>query len=328
MAEVAGDGTGLAHSSTMIFGKQLLLPALAAACIGAAGVGAYFGVRADRSTAVMAGQPTPGQAFTNGPLEGPVPSAAAPATAPAVVEPSNRRPSESRTTSIARRAPGSRTASNGAAEVTGPVPAPTAEVAVDAPATVPVETETHAATAAEPEIRFDEVTVSEASVIGIRLESAVTSETAKVEDPVSARVTRDVAVDGRTVIPAGSELSGWVTEVERGGRFRERARVGIRFTSLAISDSLRVPIETETIVRDGDAPTGEATAKIGASAVVGAILGSVIGGKKGAAIGGAAGAAGGSAAVAAGGRNAAVIAAGSPLTVRLTSPATIRVARD
>jgi hypothetical protein len=86
-----------------------------------------------------------------------------------------------------------------------------------------------------------------------------------------------------------------------------------------------MPIQTEAIIRDGEAPGGEATSKIGASAVVGTILGAVIGGKKGAAIGGAAGAAGGTAAVMAGGRNDAVIASGTALTVRLTSPLSITI---
>jgi hypothetical protein len=149
-----------------------------------------------------------------------------------------------------------------------------------------------------------------------------------VEDPISAIITRDVTVDGVTAIPTGARLEGHVSVVERGGRFRERARIGIRFTTLVLDDKTRVRIDTDAIYRDGESPTGEATSKIGASAVVGSILGAVIGGRKGAAIGGAAGAAGGSAAVAAGGRNAATITAGAALTVRFTSALTLQVERD
>jgi hypothetical protein len=179
-----------------------------------------------------------------------------------------------------------------------------------------------------PAKSFDEITIEEASVIGIALDTAVTSETAKVEDKVTARVTRDVTVDGRTAIPAGARLEGHVTLVEAGGKFRNRSRIGIRFTTAVMGDRARVPIQTETIFREGDAPGTEATSKVGASAVVGAILGAVVGGKKGAAIGGAAGAAGGTAAVMAGDRNHAVLAAGSPLTVRLTAPATVVIERE
>jgi hypothetical protein len=181
----------------------------------------------------------------------------------------------------------------------------------------------------EPEKpKFEEVVVKADSVIGIRLDTPVSSETAKVEDRVNARVSRDVTAEDRLAIPAGARLEGTVTLVERGGKFKERARLGIRFTSLVLADGTRIKIDTETIFRDGDAPSGEATQKIGASTAVGAILGAVIGGKKGAAIGSATGAAGGTAAVMAGGRNAATLAAGTPLTVKLTAPVTVLVERE
>jgi hypothetical protein len=175
---------------------------------------------------------------------------------------------------------------------------------------------------------YDEYTVPGAAVIGIRLDTSISSETARVEDRVTARVTRDVTVDNRTVIPAGARLTGTVTLVERGGKMRDRARIGVRFDTLTLSDRERVPIQTETIFRDGESPSNEASSKIGASAVIGTILGAVVGGKKGAAIGAAAGAGGGTAAVMAGGRNEAAIPAGALLTVRLTSPIAIQVPHE
>jgi hypothetical protein len=164
-------------------------------------------------------------------------------------------------------------------------------------------------------------------VIGIRVERGVSSETAKVEDRVIARVTREVRVDDTLAVPAGARLEGHVTVVDRGGRFKERARIGVQFTTLVVDDA-RIRIQTEAILREGDGPAKEATAKIGASAVVGSILGAVIGGSKGAAIGGAAGAAGGSAVVAAGGRNEVSIPDGALLTVRLTDPVVLSVPTD
>ncbi len=172
----------------------------------------------------------------------------------------------------------------------------------------------------EPPVDRIELVVERDAVIGVRLDEAVSSETAKVEDRVSAVVTRDVIVEGLTAIPAGSRAEGYVTFVERGGKFREKARIGVEFSSLVLPGGEVVPIATEAIYRDGESPVGEATSKIGASAVVGTVLGAIIGGKKGAAIGGAAGAAGGTAVVAKGGVNDAVLAAGTSLTLRLTAP--------
>jgi len=209
-------------------------------------------------------------------------------------------------------------------------PVSTAEAPADSPVAAPsAPAEVIAATAEAPAPRsIDERTLLADSVIGIRMDSAVSSETAHVEDRVTARVTRDVKIDGRTAIPAGAQLEGTVTAVERGGKVRGRSRIGIRFNTLVLNQHERLAIQTDTIFRDGESPTGEATSKIGASAVVGTILGAVIGGKKGAAIGGTAGAAGGTAVVMAGDRNEAAIAPGTPLTVRLTAPVTVQMPRE
>ena len=155
------------------------------------------------------------------------------------------------------------------------------------------------------------------SVIGLQVETPVSTEKARVEDEVIARVTRDVRVGDRVAIPAGSKAHGEVTLVEKGGRLKDRARLGVRFTSIVLADGTTVPITTETIYREGESPTGSSTAKIGGAAIGGAILGGILGGGKGAAIGGAIGAGGGSAAVMAGGPKDATLSSGSPVTVRL-----------
>ena len=178
---------------------------------------------------------------------------------------------------------------------------------------------------APPAPRFVDLVVSTDSVFGLQMETAVMSEKARVEDEVVARVTRDVRVGDRVAIPAGSQARGEVTMVERGGKLRDKARLGIRFTSVVLADGTRVPFETETIYREGDSPGGESTAKIGGGAIGGAIIGGIFGGAKGAAIGAATGAGAGTAAVVAGGRNPATIASGTPVTVRVVKPATVTV---
>jgi hypothetical protein len=164
--------------------------------------------------------------------------------------------------------------------------------------------------------------------MGLQVQTAVSSERARIEDRVDARVTRDVSVDGRTAIPAGTRVLGSVTLVERGGKIKERARLGVRFHTLVLGDGTEVPIRTEAILREGDSPSGESSRKIGGAAVGGAILGAIIGGKKGAIVGGATGAGAGTAAVMAGDRNAATLPAGAVVTVRLSSPLTVEVERQ
>jgi hypothetical protein len=173
-----------------------------------------------------------------------------------------------------------------------------------------------------------EYTLDSGSVMGLQIENTVSSATARLEERVEARVTRDVRVGGEVAVPAGSRLRGEVTLVEAGGKFKERARLGIRFHTIVLADGTTVPINTETIFREGDAMSGRTAAKIGGAAVGGAIIGAILGGGKGAAIGGAAGAGAGTAATAAGPRSEATLQAGSTVTVRLSQPATVRVEKD
>lgn len=309
--------------------KPLIIATIGAGCIAAAGAGGFLaqrmnptGVSADstvQTALALEEAPLPERVTVH-----PSTTESAPPPASAVAPPAVRQPRPARAATPTPLAPAPAPAETVVSPVVEPIVVSEPVMALPPPP----EPEPLPERPAYVEPRFIETTVAEDSVIGIRLETAVSSETAKVEDRVVARVTRDVIVDGRTAIPAGARLEGVVAEVDRGGRFKERARLGVRFNRLILSENSTSRIETDIILREGDSPTGEATSKIGASAVIGAILGGVIGGKKGAAIGGSAGAAGGTAAVAAGGRNDADLAEGTPLTVRLTRPVTLLIERQ
>jgi hypothetical protein len=328
--------------------KALVLALVGATCVGAAAAGGFVAVRlnsADRSLA-DAGAPN-APAAAPAPMSDPAPVAVTPPNPPAAT-PATSASSTSRPVTPSK-SPKTAAPKNVAATTAPIVPAPTAAtsqtaasdppsaaaatpppppVATPPPPVDPPVTGADAAAPVDPAPTFDEVTVKTDSVIGLSLDNPISSETARVEDRVTAHTTRDVMVDGRVAIPRHSRLEGVVTAVERGGKFKDQARIGIRFTTLYLADNTKFPIQTEPIFRDGDAPGNEAASKVGTGSVLGAILGAVVGGKKGAAIGAAAGAGGGAATVAAGDRNAAMIPSGVPMTVRLTAPVTVIVARD
>lgn len=339
--------------------KSLVIAGTAVGCVGVAAAGGYFAGQMSSSAAAVQGAEVAGPDASQPSIEAPTPDTAAvvesapePAVRPsAPAPPSTIRQPERRPVpapiEAAREQPAPAPTTESKVKkvkaerdpVAEPLPAPVAPQSLPAaeaplpllplppgPALTP-STPVEPNNEDEPEPTKIGLTVQADSVIGVRLETPVSSATAKVEDRVVALVSREVLVDGQVAIPAGSRIEGYVTLVERGGKFRERARIGLTFNTLVLSSTERVPIQTETIFRDGDSPAPDATSKIGASAVVGSILGAVIGGKKGAAIGGAAGAAGGTAAVAAGGRNEAVVAEGTPLTLRLLEFVTIVVER-
>lgn len=327
--------------------SRFAFAAVGLACVAAAAGGGYL---AGRQTTA----PVPAMAAAADPAAPSAPAAVQETeavvgdarTTQAPSAPAAQRPSEPTTAPIARAdakpAPSPRAArtqpaartepaapalerSWPASAQTAPVPAPE-----PAPSPMPIVEERTADIARVPEPpqpTFDEVTVSADSVIGLQTEISLTSENARVEDRVEARVVRDVRAGGRIAIPAGTRALGSVTVVERGGRVRERARLGIRFHTLAFADGTRLPITTETIYRYGEERSNRAAAKIGGGAVAGAILGAIIGGGRGAAIGATTGAAGGTAAVMAAERSEATLPAGVELTARILSPVTVTVER-
>ena len=185
------------------------------------------------------------------------------------------------------------------------------------------EVEPELPAAAGPELV--DLTIPADSVLGLQIERTLSSETARVEDRVEARVTRDVRVGDKVAIPAGSIVQGSVMEVDRGGKMRARARLGVRFHTVVLASGSRLSIRTDAVLREGQSPAKESAAKIGGAAVGGAILGAILGGGKGAVIGGATGAAGGTAATMASERNAAVLTAGTTVSVRMQQPVTVTV---
>ena len=216
------------------------------------------------------------------------------------------------------------------AQSSAPVPPNTSIDPPVAAAIEPVENTAVERISAAPEPArrmFDELVIPADSVIGLQVETAVTSDRAKIEDKVNARVTRDVRVHEQVAIPAGARAEGSVTLVERGGRLKDQARLGVRFHTIVLADGTRLPINTDTIYREGESPARESAAKIGGAAVGGAVLGAIFGGKKGAVIGSTVGAAGGGVAVATSEPNHATLQAGSTVTVRMGSPATVTVER-
>jgi type IV secretory pathway VirB10-like protein len=337
--------------------NRLAFAALATACMAAAAGGGYLASRQNAVPAPVAATSAPGPAAAPAPAsagpaerpvqetEGVVGDAAKPAPMPPppVVSPEPARSTkrietparpqarESRNPAAQRSQPPTLTSSwpsSSSAQTTPPAgasaPAAAPEAAPVRSDEKPAQTTQEVARPAEPPQKtFEELVVSADAVLGLQNETRVTSETARVEDRVEARVTRDVRVGDRVAIPAGARAIGNVTQVERGGKFKERAKLGIRFHTLVLADGTRIPISTETIYREGDSPGNSSAQKIGGGAVGGAILGAILGGAKGAAIGATAGAAGGGAVVAAGDRSAAVLQPGAPITVRILAPVTV-----
>ena len=333
--------------------NKLVFGGLVIGCLGAAAAGGYLANRSSTPAPAAVGAPAvelaPAQAVTasegvvapvaepesrptsGGAAEAPVTRPAPPARAPRRAEPAPRR-----------ERPAPRQASSRPEVARPSPPAPVPAPAVAAPSAGSTMWEARPAVVAEvperaapepepivaPEPEFVELVVPADAVIGLQLETTVSSDRARVEDTVEARVTRDVRVAGRVAIPAGSLVHGTVTEVERGGKVRERARLGIRFHTVVLASGDKLALRTDPIIRQGESPGRESAAKIGGAAVGGAILGAILGGGKGAAIGAGVGAGGGTAAVMASDRNTVTVPAGSTVSVRMRQPVTVTIEKE
>ncbi len=171
---------------------------------------------------------------------------------------------------------------------------------------------------------YHEVTLPAGTTLPLELKTDVASDTSKVEDTVRASLRRAVTIDGKQVLPAGTEVVGAVTNAERSGRVKGRAKVAFRFTSLQHAGD-RYDIRSEAISRMAPATKGEDATKVAVGAGAGAALGAILGGGSGAAKGAAIGGAGGTGVVLATRGKEVRLGPGADVNTKLTAPLTVRV---
>lgn len=175
-----------------------------------------------------------------------------------------------------------------------------------------------------PREEFREVTVPAGTALPLALLTPLSSESAAVETPVRARVRQDIVVDGATAIPAGSVLTGTVTDAAPAGRVRGRARLAFRFDDIEVRGT-RERLSTHPLTYEAEATRGEDATKIGAGAGIGAAIGGLLGGGKGAAKGAAIGGAAGTGVVLSTKGKEVNLAEGTDLAATLAQALTIRV---
>lgn len=267
---------------------------------------------AEQESSATEGTVTPGE-----PVEAPIPAGGGarletppadeqgrPAPAPAL------RPSPTMGTSSQPGAAGAATSSAGAS------PAKSAEASPASSSGLPP------ATARRPQVQL--VEVPSGTALPLELTTTVASNTSAVEDAVSARVTRDVEVNGRTAIPAGATVAGRVTHVKASGKVKGVAALTVRFHTLSIAGQ-SYDISAEPLRHQAQSTRGKDAQKIGIGAGAGAVVGGLLGGRKGAAIGAAAGGAGGTGVVLATRGDEVQLSSGTPLTLRLTEPLAVAI---
>jgi hypothetical protein len=177
---------------------------------------------------------------------------------------------------------------------------------------------------APPEPTVREITVPSGTTLPLELETSLASNTNQAEDPVRARLRRALVVNGVTVAPAGTPVTGVVTAAAQSGKVKGVARIAFRFTSLQVGDE-RYDIRTSAYSQQSPTTRKKDAAKIGVPAAGGALIGGLIGGKKGAAIGAATGGGAGTAVVMSTRGEEVQLPAGTSIAVRLLESLPVHV---
>jgi hypothetical protein len=160
--------------------------------------------------------------------------------------------------------------------------------------------------------------------LDVRLDQTVSSRNSRVEERVEATVVSPVTVNGRTVIPTGSVVTGYVAEVDDADRAQRDGRIRLEFNGLQFPNGTRADIRSR-VVNVETQHVGRSTARTaGLGAILGGVLGGVLGGGKGAIVGAVLG--GGGAVVATRGQNV-ELPEGTHLVLRLDD-ATVLAQRE
>jgi hypothetical protein len=233
---------------------------------------------------------------------GPMPPAPAPAAQPAPQKPQNPAPPASPPPSQSPN-PSTQDPSTPASPPAPPSGAPASGNA--APAGAPDAAAPAAKSAAKIE-------VPSGTHIPLVLHNSISTRSARPGDPVYFETLFPVMIDGKVVIPAGSYVSGEVTESKRPGRVKGRAEFMIKLTTLILPNAYMVNLNAtptnagtggnETTDNEGkiigDSEKGHDVGTVAKTTAAGAGIGSIATRSgTGAGIGAAAGAAVGLAAV-------------------------------
>jgi hypothetical protein len=249
----------------------------------------------------------------------------APVAPPPAQQPSTFTDNSARPAAAARPTTARRETAATSTRRTEPAPQTSTSYNNSAAPNVPRESSRAAESAPAPRApEYREVTIPAGTALPLEMTSTISSASAEVEAPVSAKLRNAITIDGENAIPAGTILRGNVTDVERSGRVSGRAHLSFAFNEANIRGD-REDLKTNPLTFEAEATKGEDATKVGAGAVGGAILGGILGGKKGAAKGAVAGGAAGTGVVLATKGKEVSVNEGTDVTATLAQPLTLRM---
>ena len=166
------------------------------------------------------------------------------------------------------------------------------------------------------------VVVPAGTILTIRTNQALSTKTVQTGSTFSGTVMTPITLEGKMVIPKGSDVTGVVQDAKKAGKFKGGASLTLALDSLTVNGH-HYNIVTEYFAQDSKGKGKRTAGMIGGGAGVGAAIGGLAGGGKGAAIGALAGATAGTVGAMTGNRDI-ELPAESALTFKLDQPLTLK----
>jgi len=130
----------------------------------------------------------------------------------------------------------------------------------------------------------EQVVVPAGTRIQVRLDHGISSAKNSPGDAFTASLNGPLIINGKILAPAGSKLSGQLTQVKESGRVKGRASLTMVLRELAVGDA-HYDLATRPLTLVARSTKRRDALIIGGSAVLGTIVGAIAGGGKGALIG-------------------------------------------
>lgn len=165
--------------------------------------------------------------------------------------------------------------------------------------------------------------IPEGTVLTIRTDQPLGSKTSQVGSTFSGSLATPITLDGKMVIPQGSQVTGIVKNAKKAGRMKGAAVLSVALHSVTVHGH-PYNIETEEVSQQSTGKGKRTAGVIAGGTGLGAVVGGLAGGGKGAAIGALAGAGAGTVGAATTGKRDIELPAESALMFKLTKSLTLK----